>query len=52
MTANQYKSLFLVYFNEFISVAGFAAWLGVSQPRAKTIILKGRALHQDQFGHH
>ena len=47
-----YQELFLSWFNDFLTVDCFAQWCGVSVQKAKRIINKGRAIHQDQLGYH
>lgn len=47
-----YDKLYLTYLNDFITVRGFANWLGVHPKKASKILLKGKVIHQDKFGHH
>jgi len=47
---NTTHALFLDYVNDFISVAGFAAYHNIPEKSALHIITKGRALHNSQFG--
>ena len=38
-------ALYLIYFNDFITVDGFSDWVGTSRNEALDIIEKGRASH-------
>jgi hypothetical protein len=43
------QNLFLDYFNNFLSVEGFASWYGMSEAKAKRVIELGRKIHEGQF---
>ena len=47
-----YQGLYLEYRNNFLSVEGFAAYHNIPVQAAVRIINKGRASHNDAFGHH
>lgn len=42
--------LFLSWFNNFLSIERFAEYCDVANKRAERIIIKGRAIHESQFG--
>jgi hypothetical protein len=43
------QNLFLDYFNNFLSVEGFASYYGFEVEKAKRVIELGRKIHEDQF---
>lgn len=45
-------AMFLDYYNDFLSISGFAKYYGIPEKKAKKIIQKGRTVYQDKFGHH
>ena len=47
-----YKYYYIMWFNDFYSIEGFAAYFHIPVQHARRILLKGRVLHQDKFGHH
>lgn len=46
------QELYLDYFNNFISVKGFAEHYGMTEKEAQETIDNGRALHEAQFSEH
>jgi len=50
--AKQYGLLYLDYANKFVSVEGFASYHNIPVKSAIRVITKGRAIHNDKFGHH
>jgi hypothetical protein len=47
---NTTHALYLDWLNDFLSVEGFAAYHMIPEKSAAKIIIKGRTLHNSQFG--
>lgn len=45
-----YQTMFLTWFNDFLTIEYFAEYYGLSVHRARVVINKGRAIHESQFG--
>lgn len=43
-------ALFLDYYNDFLTVRGFASYYGLSVKEAAKVIKKGRIIHEDNLG--
>jgi len=43
------QTMFLDYFNDFLSIAGFAEYYGISETKALRVIKLGKQIHERQF---
>ena len=45
-----YQTMFLTFFNDFLTVAYFAEYYCLTEHEARVVINKGHAIHEAQFG--
>lgn len=47
---HEYAALYREWFNDFLTIACFAEYIGFSEKRTIRILNKGRLIHNDIFG--
>tara|TARA_R110002012_G_C11622682_1_gene609158 strand:+ start:1637 stop:1840 length:204 start_codon:yes stop_codon:yes gene_type:complete len=47
-SADYFQEMYLDWFNNFLTVEGFADWYGISEERAAVIISAGRKIHHQR----
>ena len=46
-----HKTMFLEFFNDWLTLSAFASYYGIHEKKAQKVLNKGRVLHQDAFGY-